>query len=55
MEIIIDILVVLALLVWVIVGIAIIGYGIYYHKLMKPIMKPMVKLYQNMIDEELED
>lgn len=51
MELVMDIIRVVLYLVWIIVGIMSIGIGAYYYKIMKPVLKPMVKMYANMVKE----
>lgn len=55
MEFMIDIMVLVALLVWSVVGIITIGYYVYYHKLLKPIMGPMMNMYKKMFEDMNEE
>lgn len=58
MEQIIEVLVLIGLVVWIAVGGMTIAYSVFYHRLMKPIMGPMMNMYKEMIKDfkrEFED
>jgi hypothetical protein len=47
-----DIIIVVTLTIWSVVGIMTIGAYVVYYKLMKPVAKPMVNMYRDMFDSE---